>query len=100
MPAQSVDGECRQLNLTARLSRFRLHGAQLTVDALERALDGDDAAVEVDIAPSQREQLTLAHAGAHRDSNQRLERPTTSAVEQLVHLLDRQHRHLELPRLW
>src|SRR5262249_27043597 len=74
------DGICRQADVTpAALCLWRFQ-PQPCLSLLEAALNAEDGAVEIDIAPLKAEQLTAPHAGGEREGNNGIE-PVTVELE-------------------
>src|SRR5581483_8115578 len=82
VPAERFDWLRRQHHLPPRASRLGLGDAQPRPGCLHRAADVDRPAFEIDVRPSQAEQLALAHAGRERDHVERLKPSAFGGGEQ------------------
>src|ERR1039457_478383 len=101
MPAQGIAGEVGEFDLAPRAGGLRLGDDELTVEpALESARDVDRAAVEINVAPAKREQLTASHARADGDRDDCLKWPLLRRLEQHTYLIRVQDRHLNSADTW
>src|SRR6516164_6159064 len=91
--AQFLDREHRQGYRSRLLTLGRLC-AEPGFSLLEAFDDTEIAAVEIDVSPTKRQDLSSPHPGGERDHHRPVDPAVPDRVEQVLRLLGRQHRHL------